>query len=174
MSTFSTAIDPRNTLALAAKLHQAERGRTARRLTAEQVLRAADYAEERVTRLGLSEHQIVAVVHPEPAARGAGGASATAAVLQRVPYGWLLISAGRVPTRNLTKWTGLRSRVEVLIAVERVTDTLIEIGQATGVRFVEVGAADELLREASRKARVPLPGEPPLFASNGNGRLCAV
>ncbi len=174
MPQFSTPIDPNNALAIAAKLHQAEKGSSHRRITTETILRGADYAEERVLRLGLTQHPVVAVIHPEPAPRGSGPASATAAVLQRLAYGWLLISAGRVPTRNLTKWTSLRSRVEVLIAVERITDTLIEIGEATGVRFVEVGAADELLQEASRKARVPLPGEPPLFASNGNGRLCAV
>lgn len=171
MPTFSTPIDPNNVLAISAKLHKAERGYTTRRLTAEHILRATDYAEERVTRLGLVGHQVVAVIHPEPARRGLGGASATAAVLQRVAYGWLLINAGRVPTRNLTKWTSLRSRVEVLIAVDRVTDTLIQIGVAAGIRFVDIGDPSELLREASRRARVPLPGERAQFVSDGRGRL---
>ena len=171
MTTFSTPVDPANTLAISLKLHRAERGYTTRRLIAEDILRASDYAEERVIRLGVDTHEVVAVIHPEPARRGTGGASATAAVLQRLQYGWLFIAAGRVPTRNLARSMSLRSRVEVLIAVERVTDTLIEIGEAAGVRFVEIGDASELLREASRRCRVPLPGEAARFVSDGRGRL---
>lgn len=81
---FSTPVDARNTLAISAKLHQAERGYTVRRLTAEHIVRAADYAEERMLRLGLDNHEVVAVIHPEPARRGVGSTSATAAFLQRV------------------------------------------------------------------------------------------
>lgn len=171
MPQFSTPIDPNNALAIAAKLREAEKAATRRRITTETILRGADYAEERLLRLGLAEHPAVAVIHPEPAPRGVGHASATAAVLQRLPYGWLLIAAGRVPTRNLTKWTSLRSRVEVLVGVEQLTATMVEIGRAAGIRFVETGNADQLLRAASDSARVPLPGEPPLFVSTRDGRL---